>query len=179
MNRKLSVVIFSFLLLCFSSISNAVIFKISDVEVGFSPGHSAIQIILNAIEKSRNSISVAAYSFTSKPIALALINAQERGVNVRLVVDKKSNTGKYTAVTYLVNHFVPVRLNNRYTIMHNKFMIIDDKSVETGSFNYTKNATSHNAENVIYIKNRIDVARKYSKEFDRLWDEGKDAKPTY
>ncbi|WP_204162679.1 phospholipase D family nuclease [Pantoea sp. SoEX] len=179
MNRKLSAIIFSFLILFNSSVVIANIHNISDVEIGFSPGHKAIQIILSAIEKSQRSVYVAAYSFTSKPIALALLKAQKRGVNVRLVVDKKSNTGKYTAVTYLVNHFVPVRLNNKYSIMHNKFMIIDNNSVETGSFNYTKNAAYHNAENIIYIKNRVDIASKYLHEFERLWNEGEDAKSKY
>ncbi|PPI87624.1 endonuclease (plasmid) [Candidatus Pantoea edessiphila] len=150
-----------------------------DIEVGFSPGHTASKIIISAIEKSKRSILIAAYSFTSKPIALALVKAQKRGVHVHLVVDKKVNTSRYTAVTYLVNHFVPVRFNDKYSIMHDKFMIIDNISVETGSFNYTQSAMFRNAENVIYIKNRRDIARQYLREFDRLWNEGIDAKPTY
>ncbi|EGY29577.1 hypothetical protein Rin_00004470 [Candidatus Regiella insecticola 5.15] len=57
---------------------------------------------------------------------------------MRVVANKKSNGGKYTAATYLANHRVPVRLNDKYAIMHNKFMVVDSHSVETGSFNYTK-----------------------------------------
>ncbi|PPI88322.1 endonuclease (plasmid) [Candidatus Pantoea edessiphila] len=169
--------IFSFLIIMTSSSSANSHFH--DIEIGFSPGHTANKIVLKAIENSKDSIFVAAYSFTSKPIALALLKAHKRGVNVRLVVDKKSNTGRYTAVTYLVNHFIPVRFNDRYAIMHNKFMIIDSNSVETGSFNYTQSAALRNAENIIYIKNRTDIAGKYRKEFHRLWQEGIEAKPKY
>lgn len=146
------------------------------MEVGFSPGRIAKQIVITAIEEAKTSIDIVGYSFTSKPIALALVNAQERGVNVRVVVDKQSNSGRYTAVTYLVNHRVPVRLNNKYAIMHNKFIIVDSHSIETGSFNYTQSAVYRNAENVIYLRNRPDIAEKYAQEFNRLWNEAVDIK---
>ncbi|PPI86257.1 phospholipase D family protein [Candidatus Pantoea edessiphila] len=176
--RKLNTAIFSILVVISISVI-AQVHDCNDIEIGFSPGNTASKIILKAIKKSKESIFIAAYSFTSKPIALALVEAHKKGVNVRLVVDKKSNTGRYTAVTYLVNHRIPVMLNDKYSIMHNKFMIFDQKSVETGSFNYTQAATLRNAENVVYIKNRIDIAQKYIREFDRLWDEGKHATPSY
>jgi len=147
-----------------------------NVEVGFSPERMAKEIVLMAIKEAKTSIDVAIYSFTSKQIALALVNAQQRGINVRVVVDNKSNSGKYTAVTYLANHYVPVRFNNKYMIMHHKFMIIDGHSIETGSFNYTKSAAFRNAENVIYLRNRPDIAKKYTQEFNRLWSEAIDKK---
>ncbi|MGP1932232.1 MAG: phospholipase D family protein [Arsenophonus sp. ET-YP4-MAG3] len=174
---KIFVIILLFFLIFISLSSYST--NIQDIEIGFSPGRKAKQIILSAIEEAKKSIDIAAYSFTSKPIALALINARNRGVNIRVVADKKSNSKKYTAVTYLSNHHIPVRLNDKYAIMHNKFMIIDNHSVETGSFNYTKNAENRNAENVIYIKNRPDIAEKYTQEFNRLWSETINEKPTY
>lgn len=153
--------------------------SMQDMEVGFSPGRTAKQIILTAIDEAKKSIDIAAYSFTSKPVALAIVYAKLRGVNVRVVADKKANGGKYTAVTYLANNHVPVRINNKYAIMHNKFIIIDGNSVQTGSFNYTQSAASHNAENVIYLRNRPDIAEKYTREFNRLWSEALDIKPAY
>ncbi|MCR3755244.1 MAG: Phospholipase D [Candidatus Westeberhardia cardiocondylae] len=143
----------------------------NEITIGFSPGNSAKNIILHAIENAKSSIDIAAYSFTSKPITLALINAQNKGIKIRIVADKKSNTNKYTAVTYLVNHKIPVKLNDKYSIMHNKFMIFDNNSVQTGSFNYTQNAISRNAENIIYVKNNIKIAKIYTNEFNRLWKE--------
>nr|WP_232037491.1 phospholipase D family protein [Candidatus Erwinia haradaeae] len=151
---------------------------IQDIKIGFSPGQTAKQIVLLAISEAKKSIDIAAYSFTSKPIALALIDAQNRGINVRLVADKKSNSSKYTAVTYLTNHHIPVKLNGKYAIMHNKFIIIDGHSVETGSFNYTQSATNRNAENVIYLHNP-EIAEQYTKEFNRLWKEAVNVEPRY
>ncbi|MFP3029369.1 MAG: phospholipase D family protein [Arsenophonus sp.] len=174
---KVTAAVVSFLLTFTSQLSASM--SIHDLEVGFSPGRTAKQIVLMAIEEAKTSIDIAAYSFTSKPIALALVDAKQRGVNVRVVADKKSNSGKYTAVTYLGNHRIPVRLNDKYAIMHNKFMIVDGHSIETGSFNYTQSAAFRNAENVIYLRNRPDIAKKYTQEFNRLWTEARDTKPTY
>lgn len=174
---KVTAAIFSLFLTFTSPLSAST--SIQDVEVGFSPGRTAKEIVLTAIEEAKTSIDIAAYSFTSKQIALALVDAQQRGVNVRVVADKKSNGGKYTAVTYLANHHVPVRLNDKYAIMHNKFIIVDSHSIEMGSFNYTKSAAFRNAENVIYLRNRPDIAEKYTREFNRLWSEAMDTKPTY
>ncbi|MDR5617816.1 MAG: phospholipase D family protein [Arsenophonus sp.] len=163
-----------FLIIAFDLSANT---NIKNIEVGFSPGNTATNIVLKAIAEAKISIDIAAYSFTSNPIAVALFEAQQRGVTVRVVADKKSNIEKYTALTYLANHRVPVRLNDKYAIMHNKFMIIDGHSVETGSFNYTKSAAFLNAENVIYLRKNLDIAKKYTREFNRLWREAMDTQP--
>ena len=68
-------------------------------EIGFSPNGSSLDIILKGIQQSEKSILVAAYSFTSKPIATALLDAHNRGVSVQVIADKKSNSGKYSAVS--------------------------------------------------------------------------------
>ncbi|BAC24486.1 Wg002 [Wigglesworthia glossinidia endosymbiont of Glossina brevipalpis] len=151
----------------------------SNVKIGFSPGHTAQKIILDSIHESKYSIDIAAYSFTSKKISLALVEADKRGVKIRIIADKKSNSGKYTAITYLSNHKIPIRLNDKYSIMHNKFMIIDKNSIQTGSFNYTQSADNRNAENVILIKNIPEISEKYELEFNRLWNESTETKNIY
>lgn len=164
--------LFSFFVSFFFIIPILGISKEKNIQVGFSPGKSAINLLLDVINSSKKNINIAAYSFTSKPISQALVKAKERGVLIRVIADKKSNSGKYTAVNYLANHGILVRLNGKYPIMHNKFMIIDDCIVETGSFNYTKNAAYRNAENLLVIRKKR-IASKYNREFDRLWKESK------
>lgn len=143
--------------------------------VGFSPAttdqQSALDVVLSTINGAKRSVDVAAYSFTSKPIAAALVAAKNRGVSVRVVADKKANNDRYTAVTFLANQSVPVRLNARYAIMHNKFMVVDGDTVQTGSFNYTASANSRNAENALLVQNAPALAGTYQAEFNRLWSE--------
>lgn len=143
------------------------------VSVGFSPsaGQGALQIVLSAIDGAKRSVDVAAYSFTSKPVAAALVAAKNRGVSVRVVADEKANNDRYTAVTFLANKGVPVRLNTQYAIMHNKFMIVDGDTVQTGSFNYTASAATRNAENVLLVQDAPTLAATYQGEFNRLWNE--------
>jgi phosphatidylserine/phosphatidylglycerophosphate/cardiolipin synthase-like enzyme len=144
----------------------------SDFQVGFSPNGESLSLIMGEISEARESILVAAYSFTSKPISQALLAAFQRGVMVYVVADNKSNQGVYSAVTFLANQGVPVRLNAKYKIFHHKFMVIDQIDVQTGSFNYSAAAANSNAENVLIVKNAPKLAAIYSQEWKRLWDEG-------
>lgn len=161
--KKWKIILLYFLLL--PSVVNA-----KEIEVGFSTTGTALDIILNAIYQAKRDIHVAAYSFTSKPVSLALLEAKKRGVNIKVVADKKANGNKYTAVTFLKNHQIETCLTDHYAIMHNKFMVIDTNTVQTGSFNYSASAAKRNAENVIVINNK-DVANAYQQEFNRLYNE--------
>ncbi|HBN6128328.1 TPA: phospholipase D family protein [Clostridioides difficile] len=148
-------------------------------EVGFSPAGTALPMIVRGIEQAKTSILVAAYSFTSKPIATALVAAQRRGVRVAVVADKAQNSRQYSAVWYLANQGVPVRLNDRYQDQHNKFMVIDGSHVETGSFNFSSSASYKNAENALFLRNVQPIAAQYDAEWRRLWQESTDLNGRY
>lgn len=66
-----------------------------------------------------------------------------------MVVDKSNATKRYIAATFLGNQGVPVRVDYRYAIMHDKFIVVDGETVEEGSFNYTAAAENKNADNVL------------------------------
>jgi phosphatidylserine/phosphatidylglycerophosphate/cardiolipin synthase-like enzyme len=151
----------------------------AQTEVGFSPSGSAHELIIRAIQGARQSIRVAAYSFTSKDIARALVEAHREGVDVRVVLDDSQKSERYTGATFLANAGIPTRTSSRYAIMHNKFLVIDDKHVQTGSFNYTKGAQQRNAENVIVLWNQPAIAVTYDREWQRLWQEADDYQKRY
>jgi phosphatidylserine/phosphatidylglycerophosphate/cardiolipin synthase-like enzyme len=163
------------LTLCLSAIftSNATtsLNQGASFDVGFSPNGNSLTIVLKGIDSAQKSIHVAAYSFTSKPIATALLNASKRGVKVQVVADQKSNSSKYSAVTYLANNGVDVKLDGNYPIFHHKFMVIDGTSLETGSFNFSAAAANKNAENVLLLWNVSQLAQTYDKEWQKLWNE--------
>lgn len=143
----------------------------NDVEVAFSPKQGATQLIIDTIEKAENSIFVAAYSFTSKPIAKALIRAHQNGIDVGVVVDKSQRTTRYSAYLELKKLGLPIRINSNYAIMHNKFMIVDAKILQTGSFNYSQAAENNNAENVLVISDNSMVVKQYTQKWLELWNE--------
>jgi len=104
---------------------------------------------------------VQAYSFTSAPIAKALVDAHKRGVKVLAVLDKSNETKQYSAATFLVNAGIQTRIDDQHAIAHNKVMVIDSLTVITGSFNFTKAAEEKNAENLLVIKETPELVKAY------------------
>lgn len=122
------------------------------IQVRFSPGGDCTHFIKEAIAKAQNAILVQAYTFTSRPIADALIQAHQRGVDVRILVDRSQLASKYTQVRHMAAQGIFVAVDVVPGIAHNKVMVIDDDYVLTGSFNWTKAAETSNAENLLLIK---------------------------
>ena len=140
-------------------------------ENAFSPDQGATQLVVSTIEKAQQTIRVAAYTFTSRPIADALIEAKNRGVDVKVVLDKRQSHGRGNLFDYLSENSIETRKDGHYAIMHDKFIIIDKDVLELGSFNYTKAAEEKNAENVLVVRDVPAVIKNYAAEWDKLWQE--------
>lgn len=150
-------------------------------QVGFSPEGSAQILVLDVIQTAKHDIRMMAYSFTAPDIAKALIAAKQRGVDVRIVVDENGNTGRSSraAMNLIVNAGIPLRTNDHYKIQHDKVVVIDGNTVQTGSFNYTASAERSNSENVVVLWNVPDVATAYLSHWKSRWDQGKPYKSSY
>jgi phosphatidylserine/phosphatidylglycerophosphate/cardiolipin synthase-like enzyme len=108
--------------------------------------------ICHEIGGAKHQILVQCYSFTSPQICQALVDAKKRGVDVRVIADKSDKTGKGELLADLVKGGVPVKIDAKHAIAHNKIMVIDAQTVISGSFNFTVSAEQHNAENCLIIK---------------------------
>jgi phosphatidylserine/phosphatidylglycerophosphate/cardiolipin synthase-like enzyme len=105
------------------------------------------------------------YGFTSLPIIHALQRAARRNVEVLAILDKV-NERKYSGATLLEAAGIPVWIDHQPAIAHNKIIVIDDRVVIGGSFNFTASAQKRNAENVTFTENR-QLAKQYSGNWDR------------
>ena len=130
------------------------------VQVYFSPKGGATDAVVNALDRTTNSVLVQAYSFTSAPIAKALVDAHRRGVKVQVILDHSQQTEKYSEADFLQHSGIPTLIDPVHAIAHNKIMILDDHVVVTGSFNFTKAAEEHNAENLLLINDPV-LAKRY------------------
>ena len=143
------------------------------VEIAFSPNEGAQQLVVKVIDSAKSEIRMLTYSFTSKPVAQALLRAKKRGVDVKVVVDHKNNldddrTGKSRAVLdAMVNAGIDIRSLSAYAIHHDKVVVADRKTVQTGSMNYSSSGESRNSENVIVLWDASQAAQAYLKHFDR------------
>jgi phosphatidylserine/phosphatidylglycerophosphate/cardiolipin synthase-like enzyme len=135
------------------------------IRVYFSPNGGCTDAILSQINQAKTEILLQAYSFTSKPIAQALIRAQKRGVRITAILDKSNRRQKYSAATFLKNMGIPVFIDDKHAIAHNKIMIIDSRVVITGSFNFTMAAENKNAENLVVLDDLPDLTRAYQENF--------------
>jgi len=104
------------------------------IQVYFSPKGGCTEAVVRELNAARSSVLVQAYSFTSTPIAKALLEAHKRGVNVQVILDKSQRTEKYSEADFLVNVGIPTRIDAQHAIAHNKIMVIDGTTVVTGSF---------------------------------------------
>ena len=135
------------------------------IRVYFSPNGGCTDAILCQINQAKTEILLQAYSFTSKPIAQALIQAHKRGVKISAVLDKSNRGRKYSSATFLQNMGICVYIDDKHAIAHNKIMIIDNRVVITGSFNFTAAAENRNAENVVIMEDIPEITRAYQENF--------------
>lgn len=135
------------------------------VQVWFSPKGGCTEAIVKGIDNAKSTIHFSAYEFTKDEIRDALIRAATRGVVVALVVDHRAHSSRHEDADSVRAAGGSVAVDSRHAIHHNKIVVIDSKTVFTGSFNFSDNAELHNAENLI----RLDVpsiAKKYVENFE-------------
>jgi phosphatidylserine/phosphatidylglycerophosphate/cardiolipin synthase-like enzyme len=135
------------------------------VAVYFSPGVSCTAAIVRELANAKSSIHLQAYSFTSQWIAKALVDAEKRGVKVVAILDASNRTKNYSAADFLVHEGVETYIDSQHSIAHNKIIIIDNATVITGSFNFTKAADEKNAENLLVIPD-AEIAAKYEQNWE-------------
>lgn len=137
------------------------------IDVVFSPGGGCQERISSEIEKAKKTVRVQAFYFTSKPMTDALIRAKKRGIDVCIILDKSQEKQGYGKWRLLKREGIPVYFDGKHATANNKIVLIDDGTLITGSFNFTKSAEEKNAENVLIIKNAGDVFEKYEANFDQ------------
>jgi phosphatidylserine/phosphatidylglycerophosphate/cardiolipin synthase-like enzyme len=150
--------LFLLLAVSFPSIAQPVLIN---YQVCFTPGGNCTQKIVSAIAAAKQQILVQAYSFTSAPIAKALMLAHQRGIDVRVILDKSQKTQRYMSSTFLSNQGIPTWIDYKVAIAHNKVMVLDNETVITGSFNFTNAAQNKNAENLLILHN-TELAKQYT-----------------
>ncbi len=144
----------------------------------FSPNAGIEAALVRAIEASKATIEIAMFSFFSQPIAEALLRAKERGVGIRIVMDK-SQSGTSKLDNWFAWHGFELRLltgpdrtrDPRYQKMHNKFAIFDGAMLESGSFNYSSRAETLSYENASFYNDTEMIAR-FAAAFAQMFERG-------
>src|SRR5205807_8441229 len=121
--------------------------------------------VVHEIGKARREVLVLAYSFTSKQITDALVAAHKRGVTVEVVLDHSNEKEPHTDLPQLIESGLKPLVDSHHAIAHNKVMVIDRRTVLTGSFNFTRQAEHENAENLLVLHHHRDMVAAYRQNF--------------
>jgi phosphatidylserine/phosphatidylglycerophosphate/cardiolipin synthase-like enzyme len=139
------------------------------IYVFFSPSGRATDAVVDQIKQARSVLHIQAYMFTSTPIATAVVDACQRGVQIIVVLDPSQEGERYHGAQFLYNHGIPVYIDHKHEhehgIAHNKVMLIDNRTIITGSFNFTNAAESANAENLLILLDKPDLYAAYERNF--------------
>jgi len=135
------------------------------VEVFFSPNGGCSEAVVRELNRAKQTVLVQVYSFTSTPIAQAMASAFRRGVKVQVILDESQRSERYSSADFVAHARIPTFIDAKHSIAHNKIIVIDGETVLTGSFNFTKAAEEHNAENLLVIHD-AQLAARYTQNWN-------------
>ena len=145
------------------------------VECYFSPKGGCQAAIVRELMQARNEVLVQAYSFTADPLTYALVEIKKKGVAVDIVLDKSNEIDRYSDLRIFLDQGLDVKIDHEHAISHNKIIIIDKSVIITGSYNFTNQAESDNAENVVIIKGNPEMVSLYRENFFKHREHAKPA----
>lgn len=138
----------------------------------FSPQDDTLQAFLDFISTAKHTIRIADYSFNLIPLVNLLIEKHENHVDVQLVLDKSQSTGttEKPAIAKLKKAHIPfvVGTSDKHQIMHNKFTILDDAWVQSGSWNYT--AAASDEDNFFDIEHSVERAQAFTNDWQKMFN---------
>lgn len=145
-------------------------FGSATVETRFAPDDPITDAIVERLAGARDRIDMMAFAFTSDPIGDALLAARDRGVAVRAVMESRNAKGTGSEFERLRGDGIDIHADGNCYIMHHKVIVIDGRTVITGSFNFTRGAQEQNDENVLIIDDPV-LAARYLEEFERVYNQ--------
>lgn len=127
-------------------------------------------VIINEINSATEEIIVAVYWFTNEELFEKLLAKIQSGVDVQIIIHNDYINNRETGLQF--QRFIDLGgkffFSDSYNPMHNKFCVIDKKTLINGSYNWTYYAENRNRENVLVLKEEHLVVSSFREEFERL-----------
>lgn len=126
------------------------------------------EILIERIDGAKSSIEMGVYGFSHRGLIDAIIRAHKRGVDVRVAGDAGHFQSGEEGYAALEKHHIPMQFGNRSSIMHNKFIIIDNRFVFVGTGNFTGTGFRRNINNWVFIDSQP-LAEDFQAEFEQMF----------
>jgi phosphatidylserine/phosphatidylglycerophosphate/cardiolipin synthase-like enzyme len=150
------------------SARHAQVSRATRADVVFSPGEDCARRIVDLLGAARSTLDVCVFTLTDDRIRDALLGAARRSVAVRVITDDAKAGDLGSDVSELVRLGIPLRTDRAESHMHHKFAIADGQVIVTGSYNWTRQASTQNQENLVFSDDPRLVGA-FQREFDALW----------
>ncbi len=148
-----------------------------EISILFAPEADEISALRSEIARAQRSIRFMTFVFSLEALAEAmLLQAANADVAIEGVFEKRNSTASWSQLPALHCAGAAVRQDGNRYILHHKVIIIDDDTVITGSFNFSRSAAESNDENIVIIRN-ADIAALYLDEWRRIWDSAEELAP--
>lgn len=122
--------------------------------------------LVRMIDEAESQIDMAVYNLSRTSVIDALIRAEERNIQVRMVGDvEETITSGYQSI---LRSNIPISLGNSSAIQHNKFAVVDQKYIFTGTANVTDSGFIRNNNNYLFIESES-LAAAYTAEFEQMY----------
>ena len=138
----------------------------NDMRIYFAPSVSILDGLLQFLDRAKESIDLCVFDLKHKKIVEKLIEKHEEGIHVRIIIDNYSL--KNDEIRKLEKAGLEFIHDNRSALMHNKFVIVDQEQVWTGSMNFTYTGVGKNDNNALRISSKR-LAMNYTREFNEMW----------
>lgn len=140
------------------------------VETCFSPEDNCMELVIANVNEAQQSIRFMAFSFTHDELGQAVRAKAQAGVTVQGVFETRGSETQYSEFGSMKQAGLDVMQDGNPYTLHHKVFILDDKTVVTGSLNFSENAANSNDENILIIHN-ADIASQYLAEFERVYQQ--------
>ena len=139
-------------------------------KVYFSPGMDCLNAITSNLRKAKSNVKICVFTISDNRIVEVLKDLFYSGIRIKVISDNDKQFDKGNDVGYISSLGIDVKIDLTQAHMHHKFAVIDDEITITGSYNWTRSAEKYNHENILVTDSKK-VAKEFTKEFDKLWNQ--------
>jgi len=144
----------------------------STTDVFFSPGDACRNSIIQRIDGAIKQLQICVFTISDDSITKSLLAAHRRKIQIKVITDNDKSLDQGSDIDQLARAGIAVKMDVSSNHMHHKFMIADQHTLITGSYNWTLSAARYNHENILLTR-EANVIKSFSSEFDKLWNEMK------
>jgi len=138
----------------------------------FSPGDACRNAIVHHIDSATSQLLICVFTISDDSITKSLLTAHRKGIVIKVITDNDKSEDVGSDIEQLAKAGIAVKMDTTPNHMHHKFMLADNHTLITGSYNWTLSAAKYNYENII-VTHEAGVIKLFSQQFDRLWNEMK------